>query len=85
MDVAVLTGPYRGSILVDVRVLLKVIDRDSVDVNRGLGVSAATSGRVASLTVVVTIVVAIAIVRVVGQHGCAGSGKGTGGGGGGSR
>lgn len=82
MNVAILTGCYRGSILVNVRVLLEVIDRDSVDVNRGLGVSAAPSGRVASLTVVETIVVAIAIVRVWGQHGCAGSGMGSGGGGG---
>lgn len=82
MNVAILTARYRGSILVDIRVLLEVIDRDSVDVNRGFGVSTASSGRVASLTVVETIVVAIAVVRVWRQHGCAGSGKGRGGGGG---
>lgn len=85
MDVAVLTGRQRCSILVDVRVLLEVIDRDSVDVNCCLGVSTATSGRVASLTVVETIVAAIAIARVWGQYGCAGSGKGSGGGGGSCR
>lgn len=76
MDVAILTGRQRGTILVDVRVLLEVIDRDSVYVDRGLGVSTATSGRVASLAVVgTTIVVAIAIVGMWGQLGCAGSGK----------
>lgn len=78
MNVVILTGCNRCSILVDVRILLEVIDRDTVDVNRGLGVSTATSGRIATFTVVVTIVVAITIVRVCRQHGCAGKGCGGG-------
>lgn len=79
MDVVILTGCYRSSILVDVRILLEVIDRNTIDMNRGLGVSTATSGRIATFTIVETIVVAIAIVRVRGRLGCAGSRKGCGG------
>lgn len=74
MDVTIRTGRQRGSIFVDVRVLLEMIDRDPVDVNRGFGVSAAAvSGIVTSFAVVETVVVAIAIMR---QHGTAGNGNG---------
>lgn len=69
LDVVIRTGRRRQrvSVLVDVRVLLEMIDRDSVDVNRGFGVSAAASGSVASLTIVETVgVVAIAIVGQLG-------------------
>lgn len=73
MDIVILTGRHRAAILVDVRVLLEMVNRDPVDVDRGLGVSTAASGSVASFTIVETVVVAIAIM---GQHGCAGSGNG---------
>lgn len=82
LDVTISTGRccYRASVFVDVRILLEVIDRDSVDVDCGLGVSAvATSGRVASLAVVKTIVVTIATVL-----GVLGSWKGRGDGGSGA-
>lgn len=82
LDVVIRTSRRRQrvSVLVDVRVLLEMIDRDSVDVNRGFGVSAAASGSVASLTIVETVgVVAIAIVGQLGR--CTGSKNGCVGGG----